>query len=201
MIKSISQLVFMYLITMLFVEFVFPAGKRFLKYIYWSALLLTIFVAVGPYVVRIADDIHNVAVTYSQGKEAVDKGLPGILSFFKGGLKMPMIGELTKGFNPPQHHGIDIAAPQGTIIQSAGEGKVTLIQWNDIYGNMIVIDHGNGIETLYGHLQGINIQKGYPVIAGTNIGTCGSTGNSTGPHLHLEVRANRKSVNPAKYLK
>lgn len=201
MIKSITQLAFMYLITMLFVEFIFPAGKRFLKYIYWSALLLTIFITVGPYIVRIADDIHNVAVTYSQGKEAVNKGLPGIFSFLKGGLSMPMAGEITQGFNPPNHHGIDIAAPQVTPIQAAGEGKVTRIEWSDVYGNTIVIDHGKGIETLYGHLQGIDVKKGYPVVAGTVIGSCGSTGKSTGPHLHFEVRKEGVSQNPMNYLK
>lgn len=201
MIKSITQLAFMYIITMLFIEFIFPAGKRFLKYIYWSALLLTIFVAVGPYIVRIADDIHNVAVTYSQGKEAISKGLPGIFSLLKGGFKMPMIGKITQQFDGNKHHGIDIAAPQGTPVEAVEEGDVTRVEWNDIYGNMIVIDHGKGIESLYGHLLDINVKKGYPVVAGTVIGTCGSTGNSTGPHLHFEIRINNQTVDPAKYLK
>lgn len=201
MIKSITQLAFMYLMTMLFVEFIFPPGKRFLKYIYWSALLLTLFITVGPYVVRVADDIHQVAVTYSQGKEATDNGITGIASFFKGGFRMPMKGEITQGFSPPNHHGVDIASAQGTPVEAIGEGKVTMVRYDPTYGNMVIIDHGKGVESLYGHLLGINVKSGYPIVAGTVIGSCGSTGRSSGPHLHLEIRKDGKTINPMNLLK
>jgi len=201
MIESIAKLAFIYIITRTFIELVFPAGRHLLKYIYWSSIALMIMITIGPIAARFFNDVHAVAVTYSQGKEAIDKGLPGVFSFFKDSWTMPMAGEVTQQFEGNEHHGIDIAAPLGTSVVAAGEGNVTRVEWSNIYGNMVVINHRGGIEALYGHLQGIDIKIGYPVIAGTKIGSCGSTGRSTGPHLHFEIRVNSKPVNPAEYLK
>lgn len=119
----------------------------------------------------------------------------------KGSWMIPMKGEITQEFKGKDHHGIDIAAPMGTVIEATREGDVTRVEWSDIYGNMIVIDHGNGLESLYGHLSGISVEVGYPVVAGTNIGSCGSTGRSNGPHLHWEIRKHGIAQNPMNYLR
>lgn len=119
----------------------------------------------------------------------------------RGSWLTPMKGEITQPFKGEAHHGIDIAAPIGTPVEATRKGQVTRVEWNDIYGNMIVIDHGGGLESLYGHLSGISIKVGYPVIAGTKIGSCGNTGKSTGPHLHFEIRKNGICSDPMSYLK
>jgi LysM repeat protein len=96
------------------------------------------------------------------------------------------------------HLGIDIAASLGSPVWAADAGVVTMAQggWNYGYGNVVMIDHGNGYVTLYGHLSQINVVACEGVSAGTLIGLAGSTGNSTGAHLHFEVRLNGGFVNP-----
>lgn len=118
----------------------------------------------------------------------------------QGKWKMPMKGELSQVFKGKDHHGVDIAAPIGRAVEATRKGEVKSVGWSDIYGNVVVVDHGDGLESLYGHLQGISVKVGYPVIAGDNIGTCGNTGNSTGPHLHFEIRRNGVAVDPLPYL-
>ncbi|MEV5029640.1 peptidoglycan DD-metalloendopeptidase family protein [Paenibacillus sp. LPE1-1-1.1] len=101
------------------------------------------------------------------------------------------------------HTGMDFAAPQGTDIFAAEDGVVLVAQTWSSYGNCVIIDHGNGIWTLYGHIRngGIKVEKGETVKKGQKIAEVGSTGNSTGPHLHFEVRKNQTPVNPSSYLK
>jgi murein DD-endopeptidase MepM/ murein hydrolase activator NlpD len=101
------------------------------------------------------------------------------------------------------HTGIDFAAPQGTDIYAAEDGVVLVAQSWSSYGNCVIIDHGNGLWTLYGHIRngGIKVDKGDKVKKGQKIAEVGSTGNSTGPHLHFEVRKNETPVNPSSYLK
>ncbi|MCM3628132.1 peptidoglycan DD-metalloendopeptidase family protein [Paenibacillus glycanilyticus] len=101
------------------------------------------------------------------------------------------------------HTGIDFAAKQGTAIYAAESGVVIVAQAWSGYGNAVIIDHGNGLWTLYGHIRngGIKVEKGQSVKKGQKIAEVGSTGNSTGPHLHFEVRKNEVTVNPAGYLK
>ncbi|OBZ10347.1 hypothetical protein A7975_21300 [Bacillus sp. FJAT-26390] len=101
------------------------------------------------------------------------------------------------------HTGIDFAAPQGTDIYAAEDGVVLVAQAWSTYGNCVIIDHGNGLWTLYGHIRngGIKVDKGDKVSKGQKIAEVGSTGNSTGPHLHFEVRKNETPVNPSSYLK
>jgi murein DD-endopeptidase MepM/ murein hydrolase activator NlpD len=96
------------------------------------------------------------------------------------------------------HLGIDIAAALGAPVWAADAGVVTMAQggWNYGYGNVVMIDHGNGYITLYGHLSQINVVPCQGVVSGQLIGLAGSTGNSTGPHLHFEVRLNGGFVNP-----
>lgn len=98
------------------------------------------------------------------------------------------------------HTGIDIAAPSGARIIAPGKGTVIFAGYNGGYGNCTMIDHGNGLVTLYGHQKSIAVRKGQSVSAGTTIGYVGSTGMSTGAHLHFEVRVNGTPTNPMNYL-
>lgn len=107
------------------------------------------------------------------------------------GLRMdPFTGE--KGY----HTGIDIAASYGAPVFAAKEGIVTYTGWNGGYGKCVIIKHQFGYETLYGHLSKINVKNGERVTAGKLIGRVGSTGRSTGPHLHFEVRRYDIPINP-----
>ncbi|KQO11028.1 hypothetical protein ASF12_11715 [Paenibacillus sp. Leaf72] len=101
------------------------------------------------------------------------------------------------------HTGIDFAAPQGTAIHAAESGVVIMAQRWSGYGNAVIIDHGGGMWTLYGHIRegGIKVSKGDSVTKGQKIAEVGSTGNSTGPHLHFEVRINGTTTDPSSYLK
>lgn len=97
------------------------------------------------------------------------------------------------------HTGLDIAASSGTPIKVMAEGTVTCASYQGSYGNLVKIDHGNGVETWYGHTSKMYVKVGQKVNAGDVIAAVGSTGNSTGPHLHLEIRLNGNHVNPQKY--
>lgn len=99
------------------------------------------------------------------------------------------------------HMGVDIAATTGTPIKAVASGTVTVSGTSGGYGKLIVINHGNGVETYYGHCSKLYKSVGTWVEAGEVIAAVGSTGNSTGPHLHYEIRVNGKYVNPQKYLK
>ena len=98
------------------------------------------------------------------------------------------------------HKGIDFTAPKGTAIQATGNGKVIRVEKKKRgYGHNVVIDHGYGYTTLYAHMKTIIVKKGEKVTKGQKIGEIGSTGTSTAPHLHYEVRINGKAVNPIDY--
>ncbi len=105
----------------------------------------------------------------------------------------PITGELKN------HNGMDIAANMGTTVFAADGGKVVLAEWYGGYGNCIMIDHGNGYKTLYGHLSYIGVSSGQTVKQGDSIGQVGSTGNSTGPHLHFEVYSNDTRIDPEQF--
>ena len=98
------------------------------------------------------------------------------------------------------HTGLDIAATTGTPIKVVADGTVTFASRNGAYGNLVKVDHGNGVETWYAHTSKMYVTVGQSVKAGDVIAAVGSTGNSTGPHLHLEVRVNGEHVNPQIYL-
>lgn len=98
------------------------------------------------------------------------------------------------------HTGIDIDAPSGAKIIAANSGKVIMAGWNGGYGNCVIIDHGGGLATLYAHQSKILVKVGDKVERGETIGKVGTTGLSTGPHLHFEVRKNGSTVNPQSYV-
>lgn len=98
------------------------------------------------------------------------------------------------------HTGLDIAATTGTPIKVMADGVVTNASYSGSYGKLIKVDHGNGVETWYAHTSKMYVKKGQEVKAGDEIATVGSTGNSTGPHLHLEIRLNGEHINPQKYV-
>ncbi|HHV95288.1 MAG TPA: peptidoglycan DD-metalloendopeptidase family protein [Clostridiaceae bacterium] len=139
-------------------------------------------------------------------KEAVilrgTKERPRTLAY--GEFIVPSRGTISSRFGQrwsSTHTGIDIAASKGTPIKAADSGLVTFAGWKGSYGNLIIIDHENGYVTYYTHCNTINVKKGQRVARGDTIGTVGSTGNATGPHLHFEVRKNGVPVNPLDYLK
>ncbi|MET0752719.1 MAG: peptidoglycan DD-metalloendopeptidase family protein [Pyrinomonadaceae bacterium] len=123
--------------------------------------------------------------------------------------QMPVKGRISSGFGTrfhpidkvtKFHAGMDIAAPVGTPIGAAAEGIVTFAGWSKGYGNLVVIKHADGKETRYGHTSKMFVKEGDSVVAGQQIAAVGSTGKSTGPHLHFEVRENGQAVNPQKFL-
>ncbi|MFA8434089.1 MAG: peptidoglycan DD-metalloendopeptidase family protein [Marinifilaceae bacterium] len=97
------------------------------------------------------------------------------------------------------HGGVDMACPKGTEIHVPADGVVVKSGWNNGYGNYIKIKHSNGFETVYGHLSKIRIKNGQKVSRGDVIGEVGSTGRSSGPHLHYEILKNKKRVNPERF--
>lgn len=97
------------------------------------------------------------------------------------------------------HAGMDFTAKTGTDIYATGDGTVIMAKWYSGYGNCVIINHGFGYETLYGHCEKIHVKEGQKVKRGEIIALVGSTGKSTGPHLHYEVKVKGKNDNPAKY--
>lgn len=124
-------------------------------------------------------------------------------------LSLPVQGEITSPFGLRQrpdgegeeeHTGMDISVPENTPVHSAGEGRVIRVEENEFYGKFVMIEHTPSIVTLYGHLNSQSVKPGDSVSKETVIGLSGSTGRSTGPHLHFEVRNEKKCVNPGEYL-
>ncbi len=115
-------------------------------------------------------------------------------------LAWPLVGVITNGYRP-EHRGLDIGAPYGSPVYAAAAGTITFADWaEDGFGFTVIIDHGDGFETWYSHLKGALLQQGAIVEQGTPIGEVGSTGHSTGPHVHLEVRVNGERTDPQAYL-
>jgi murein DD-endopeptidase MepM/ murein hydrolase activator NlpD len=119
------------------------------------------------------------------------------------GLIWPVSGPVTSGYGwrwGRMHEGIDIAVPAGTPVSAAASGRVIYAGWMGGYGNLVVIDHGAGLATAYGHNSSIAAGSGSSVSQGQTIAYAGSTGHSTGPHVHFEVRVNGSAVDPLGYL-
>jgi hypothetical protein len=127
-------------------------------------------------------------------------------------VRVPLIQpvELSSGFGvrfdpfiraPAMHTGLDLRANTGDPIRATADGTVTTAGWNGGYGRMVEIDHGNGYVTRYAHMSAVNVSVGQSIRAGQFIGKVGSTGRSTGPHLHYETRVNGEAVDPHKFLR
>jgi len=127
-------------------------------------------------------------------------------------VRKPLMGEIdtSSGFGvrmdpfinaPAMHSGLDFRGSTGDPFRATAAGKVTQASWNGGYGKLVEIDHGNGLATRYGHLSEINVSVGQSVRIGQTIGSIGSTGRSTGPHLHYETRVDGEAVDPQKFLR
>jgi murein DD-endopeptidase MepM/ murein hydrolase activator NlpD len=120
-----------------------------------------------------------------------------------GGFQWPVVGPITSPFGwrwGRMHEGIDIAVPSGTPVHAAAAGTVIYAGWMSGYGNLVAIDHGGGISTAYGHNTSLTVTVGQHVDQGQVISYSGSTGHSTGPHVHFEVRVNGSPRDPLGYL-
>jgi murein DD-endopeptidase MepM/ murein hydrolase activator NlpD len=126
-------------------------------------------------------------------------------------LRKPLVGEteIMSGFGvridpflsrPAMHTGLDIRADVGDPVQVTANGTVTVAGWTGGYGKMVEVDHGNGFATRYGHMSEIDVKVGQQVKTGQSIGKVGTTGRSTGPHLHYETRIDGEAVDPQKFL-
>jgi murein DD-endopeptidase MepM/ murein hydrolase activator NlpD len=122
----------------------------------------------------------------------------------------PVIGHLTAGFGERLdpfsgegafHTGVDISSQYGTAVRAAADGVVTGAEEHVGYGRLVVLDHGYGVTTFYGHLSAFNVTVGQHVNRGDVIGYVGVSGRTTGPHVHYEVRINGAPVNPMRYLR
>lgn len=136
----------------------------------------------------------------SKTTNTVNRGGSGIST--KG--RLPVSGTITSRFGKrwgKLHKGIDISASTGTNVYAFADGKVTFSGRQGSYGNLVIISHGNGLQTYYAHNSKLLVNVGQSVKKGQHIAEVGSTGNSTGPHCHFEVRKNGTPVNPLSYVK
>lgn len=127
--------------------------------------------------------------------------VPATAKLGSGSFVWPASGSISQGFWGG-HPAIDIAGWTGAAVKAADSGYVAYVSggWSGGYGNHVIVDHGNGFVTLYAHLNSIYVQAGESVVRGQQIGSLGNTGNSTGPHLHLEIRYQGVPRNPLSYL-
>lgn len=169
---------------------------------------------------RLLEEIHNQQDRFSaeiNALQAESTSIAGMLRSRQSGqqftgsgvLGRPVGAGLTSGFGARrhpilgvtrQHNGVDFGAASGTLVVAAGDGEVVWAAGRGGYGNTVIIDHGNTLATLYAHLSSISVSVGQTVTRGQGVGAVGSTGLSTGPHLHFEVRQSGTPVNPASYL-
>jgi murein DD-endopeptidase MepM/ murein hydrolase activator NlpD len=163
------------------------------------------FVPVDPGAGPFENAVHQLQVTLAETERLrrVADSLP---------LRRPLRGDVdtTSGFgyrvdpftrSMALHTGIDFRDDYGSPVRATAPGKVIAAEWNGGYGNMVEVDHGNGLSTRYAHLSALSVSEGQKVEAGTVVGKLGSTGRSTGPHLHYETRVDGDPVDPARYLR
>lgn len=155
--------------------------------------------------INLGEVSNNISNQIKQGKTQEKKKKESTLNGVYLAVN-PVSGHITSRFGSREairdheHKGLDIAAKTGTPIKAVSTGKIIHSGTMGGYGNLIIIDHGNGVKTYYGHCSKLYAKKGETVKTGEIIATVGSTGNSTGSHLHLEVRLNNQILNPLKYL-
>ena len=162
------------------------------------------------YAIRSQDEGAGLTVTFSATPPPAAP-LPGAPSALAVNMTAawpagwPVAGVLTSGYGPRvhplsgayrQHQGIDLAAREGTPIRATANGVVSAAGWAGNYGLLVSLDHGGAVQTRYAHMSRLNVGSGQRVNAGDIIGFVGSTGNSTGPHVHYEIRQNGRALNP-----
>lgn len=140
----------------------------------------------------------------------VAPSVPGAISLASLPSTLPVAARaMTSGFGLRQHpvlgtlrahNGLDLAAPLGSPIVATSDGTVGAASWYGGYGLFVALDHENGVETRYGHMSRLNVVRGQQVRKGDVIGYVGSTGRSTGPHLHYEIRVNGRPIDPARHM-
>jgi len=154
------------------------------------------------------EQASNEVSSFLRRMEATPAGRARAAIPYHGGFAFPVSGRVTSPFgmrfHPVLHRyklhtGVDFGVGTGTPIHSAGNGVVVHAGWWGAYGNAVIVDHGGGITTLYGHMSRVSARRGQVVQRGTVLGLVGSTGWSTGPHCHFEVRKNGVPVNPMSY--
>lgn len=154
-------------------------------------------------------DERNIAAQIAAFARRTNNGQTLHLGKFSGHFLRPVSSAMTSGFGMRfhpilhrvrMHTGVDFGCPVGTTIHAAGDGVVIMAQRMSGYGNTIVVQHGGGMQTLYGHCSSIGVGQGQRISRGQVIGRTGNSGLSTGPHLHFEVRINGRPVNPVPYL-
>ncbi|MCB0041385.1 MAG: M23 family metallopeptidase, partial [Caldilinea sp.] len=140
--------------------------------------------------------------TYVGASSAYSVSRPPGAAAGSGNFSWPTAGYISQGYWGG-HPAVDIAGWLGAPVTAADGGYVVLAGggWNSGYGNYVIVDHGNGFTTLYAHLNSIFVSPGETVSKGQQVGTMGNTGNSTGPHLHFEIRYSDVPYNPSSYLK
>jgi murein DD-endopeptidase MepM/ murein hydrolase activator NlpD len=168
--------------------------------------LSTVASTADPAFGLLRDVLHLVERRLDQARAGVDKRaalaaatpsiwpVPGWLSSNFGSRKDPFSG------SPEFHGGIDISADQGQAVRATADGSVTVARYSGNFGNMVVLEHGFGIGTRYGHLSAFAVAEGQQVRKGDVLGYVGSTGRSTSPHLHYEVLLNSRPTNPLRLL-
>lgn len=142
----------------------------------------------------ISPSYHNYARRFQQNVRPSLWPVNGRLVSSFGGRSDPFSGD------GAMHTGVDLSAAWGTAVHAAGDGVVTHASWGGQYGKIVVIDHGNGMQTWYAHLSSFSVVPGQEIRRGEVLGRSGATGRATAPHLHYEVRVGGTPVNPYKYL-
>lgn len=156
--------------------------------------------------VQVAETTNKTTVKKATGTVNTGFNISGSKVSLGISLIKPISGIITSRFaessriRSSRHTGLDISASTGTPIKAAASGTVTFSGRKGSYGNLIVVTHGNGVQTYYGHCSALYASTGQQVSQGQTIAAVGSTGNSTGPHLHLEIRVNGVAYNPQNYL-
>jgi len=149
-----------------------------------------------------ADSLRQYEIASDAKKDAIERmpsvwplrGRKGIVTSRYGYRKDPFTRDLTF------HDGFDISAAYGSPVVATARGKIIFAGWDKYLGNCVRIDHGNGLTTVYGHMQKCTVSEGDKVSRGDQVGKLGSTGRSTGAHVHYEVRKSGKALDPEKYL-
>lgn len=223
MIKELIRLSALYLVVYIYVRQ--TSGKEFAWAIKWLAMVslgLMVLSCIAIPLKQFSDDVHSIALTYSAGSEKVNNilgnktnkdvgdinvGYKDIWERFLGAkFDWPIRGKITQGFNE-NNHGLDLAGNLGQDIKASRTGKVEKIGIIGVYGLVVIINHGNGYQTLYAHCSKVVVKENDMVLAGQKIAEVGgvpgdpNSGDSTGTHLHFSIIVNGQYVNPLDYMK